>query len=98
MLTKRHVAEHIASKISKVLAEHGYNRNLVQIFRLTPKNTHSVVGIKIDLKGASVTADRRCIFIDIPDCNLRSIPMGIDVSQFRFEYDPSTRVLRIDSF
>lgn len=98
MLTKRHVGEHIAAKVSKVLAEFGYNRNLVHVIRLTPRNTHSVVGVKIDIKGAALTADKRCIFIEIPECNLRTVPMGIDVSQFRFEYDPKTRVLRIDSF
>lgn len=98
MLTKRHVAEHIAKKVGAVLAEHGYSREVIKIFRLTPPREQSVVGVKIDIKDAIITADRRAIFIEIPECNVRSIPMGIDVSNFRFETDPKTRVLRIDSW
>ena len=95
MLTKRHVADHIAKRVMSVLQRHGYSKEVVKVFRINQTAYVSTVGVKLDIKGAGITADRRMIFIEIPDADTRGVTMGIDTSNFEFEYDPKTRVLHV---
>lgn len=91
MITTRHVAEHLMARIGKHLSHSGYSSSRVCSFKLANK----AVGIKVDIRGFVFTANEKGIWVEWDSVVPKLIPIEMDVSKFRFEWNTTTRLLEI---